>query len=487
MLQRSQGARLSVSIDVSTIKASVISEVFGQAHRLTQLTIRKVFDSPSWENLFVDWGSLHVPNLAKLCLHGSGSRSTSPLPETLFQGTVKLRHLEISGVDIKWNSYLFKSLTTLVLDHMSSRMPNWSQLRSMLQGIPGLQSLTMRQILPSITPETTFISCPIHLPSLKMLCLDEDATKLESFFRSVLFSDCLETSRCYISVEAQQTTANICDLLSLASRVSSGACLSARARFLAIKGTLYHSEPYKISLKTANCPLDPDLNVEAPAMWDEIDEIPGLKFEILEKTTRLRGGDIYNEIFTGIFRAFHFQNLLELDLSCHDIPSPVTMFRDILAATYGTLPMLYSVTVGCSTASLLIDILSIRSDKQDDCDATDESNFLSSDGLFDDSDEDSDEEFDLSPISPSSPIVFPALRTLRLDEVSFNRDEHNPCFVVKLDQLEKCLVSRSRHGVGILMLVLAYCENLHSEDVEQMEDLVPDVILCEIHEESKGD
>ncbi|KAF5312861.1 hypothetical protein D9619_003516 [Psilocybe cf. subviscida] len=149
-------------------------------------------------------------------------------------------------------------------------------------------------------------------------------------------------------------------------------------------------------------------------------------------------------------------------------------FCDTLAATYGTLPMLRNVIVGNNTASSLIDILSIGSDEQGDWDMTDESDQSScSDGS--EEIEDSDDELDLSPIRSSSPIAFPALRNLKLRRVTFDRDEQNSVFVVELDHIEKCLINRSRRGVGILVLVLEDCQNLFGDDVGRLGDLVPDV------------
>ncbi|KAF5312857.1 hypothetical protein D9619_003515 [Psilocybe cf. subviscida] len=471
MLQRSHEAGLSVCIDLSDIQSSVLSQVLGQAHRLAHLTLENSLIDQHLEKFFVESGPLYVPKLQTLWLNGRAYGPIGPpVPDMLFHGMVKLRHLGLSWMDISWDSHLFKDLTTLFLKDIATK-PSWSQLRSTLQKMPELQSLTIEGTLPSGTPDATFITSPVYLPSLRIMCINDEAVKCRSFFHLISFSDCLENSTCTVSIGDQETAVGICDLLLSANRSASGKSLSASTQSLFIEGTLWDTE-LRLSFTTSNGSWNP--TTLDYTCRSTVNDLPGLKFLIWEQTTRWRKGDddIYNKIFSGVLQASRFQALLELDLSCLSLSSPMPEFRDALAATFGTLPTLHNVFVGWKTVLFLVEILSIGSDEQGNCDMADNSDAPSSGRSG--KNKDTDEGLEPGPTHLCSPIPFPALRNLTLCCVTFGSDDESD---IELGPFKKCLIHRRNQGVGILTLVLEYCDQISSQDVAELEGLVPYVNL----------
>ncbi|KAF5313079.1 hypothetical protein D9619_003536 [Psilocybe cf. subviscida] len=469
MLQRAQGAGLVANFDLSTVMPTVVSEVLGQAHRLEHLALtRSVHYSTTWEEYFSQWGTLHVPRLRNLCLANLDCNPTYPLlPERLFRGAVNLRHLGLLEIDINWDSHLLNALTTLALNKIS-RKPTWSQLRSMLQRMPELQSLAILNTLPSKTPEATSTTSPVHLPLLKMLHIDDGAVKCKSFLDIVSLSDCLETCECRAGfVLGQETALEVHDLLSSADRIASGKRLSASAQSLIIDGAISNEESLKLSFLTANGLVN--TSAQDHIVDFIVNKPPGLRFSIWEKRIRYTGDrqKLYNDVFVGMFHALHFQTLLELDLSTLCAFSwPIRKFSDTLAATFGTLPMLHSITVGRRTAPLLVDILSVGLDKHGDCDMADNSDTPSSGGS--DETADSDKGVEPNPMRPSLLLPFPALRNLKLYGIRSPGDEGE----LKMGNLKKCLINRNGLGVGISKLVFEDCKKLVVDDVEELKDLV---------------
>lgn len=368
-------------------------------------------------------------------------------------------------MDISWESHLLKDLTTLALEG-TSRKPSWLQFLSMLQRMPRLQSLTIRHTLPSEPPEKKYTS-PIHLPYLTMLCVDDEAVNCRPFFDMVSLSDHLETSKYWLCTGDQATAAHICHLLSSADRIATGKWLSASAQSLCINGVWNDLNPLNLSFNMANGLFDPSTlgDMRISSAYD----LPGLKFRVTEGRTSRRLGDVYNDIIIGMFQACHFQNLLELDLSTLWVSKLMPRFRDTLAATYATLPMLHTVIVGHNTASYLIDILSFRSDEQGNDGMADGSDAPPS-GVSDEA-RGSGNVLEPSPQRSSSHISFPALRNLKMCEVTFSGRECD----LELDHLKKCLITHSRCGVAILFLVLEDCEKNFSKDVVELRNLVPRV------------
>lgn len=74
--------------------------------------------------------------------------------------------------------------------------------------------------------------------------------------------------------------------------------------------------------------------------------------------------------------------------------------------------------------------------------------------------------------SPSPIIVFPGLRTLTLEDATFNDDKIGS---IDVESLCDCLVERYERGLEVRKLSLEDCYRLRKDDVDRLRELVVDV------------
>lgn len=115
LLERSKNSAISVKLDFSDAKSDFLQTVLQHVERMEALHITHATARNFQEGLSKI--PTRAPNLEKLSIHSHQSNPPS-LPSTIFRDAINLRYLELSGIQLDWDSHLFNSLHGLSLTCM---------------------------------------------------------------------------------------------------------------------------------------------------------------------------------------------------------------------------------------------------------------------------------------------------------------------------------------------------------------------------------
>jgi hypothetical protein len=354
MLRRSKNKGLSVNLG-RTPNNEILSVLFGQPLRIAQLTI----SDENLKMLLPHFTLSSAPILEKLCIKKSSYGRTEEttlnyqLPGTIFVDAISLRHLELAGVDIDWNSHLLSSsLQALDLGQISSTArPTMAIFRTILSRMSALQTLKLHQALPvEHGMSLAQGAVPIALASLQHLSIGHKPLEVTSFFNNFALSGHTRNVNVVVSLENGPSQDLDCLLASVRRREALGRfVLNAQSVAIngQIDGTTSRGQWQKFNLEmNATEVLASSLTAETSE-----DDLPGLDLKIRSKlptsasTLTSTTAKPFRCVFTDIFNAFEWLNVRELTLVDLDIKS-YPEFGRVLATTLGTLPTIYTIAIG---------------------------------------------------------------------------------------------------------------------------------------------
>ncbi|KAF5312854.1 hypothetical protein D9619_003510 [Psilocybe cf. subviscida] len=414
MLERSRMANIAIRVDDKYLKnkSDVVSAIVRHMPHIAELVVTSNTPSTFLQSLARAMPSVEAPRLEHLSLHSRNSEFSDPildleytepptgakpnkdsLPSKAFTGAAKLRHLELSAINIGWNSHLFSDLTTLVLEFISYKSrPSISQFRTMLERMPNLKSLTLRKALPmTLRKPQASLTCHKRIPllSLETLVIEAEATEQEFFFNNMALSKGLKSIEGMVVYEANSGLA-FSNLVSAAQQASAFGDVELTTRSVYIGGQMTDTHLPILNIKTTKSFSDFTYTGGRPDIthWRRNNNPPSLKLKVHKpQRERLNKAETSDELISSICTGINWTNLCELDL--YDLSVNMTRFPETLARTFGTLPNICTVIVGSTSANPFLEALLL--------------------GL--------DEDLINSPAS----IAFPGLRHLKMWEVTFDR------------------------------------------------------------------
>ncbi|KAF8195574.1 hypothetical protein BJ912DRAFT_148511 [Pholiota molesta] len=210
MLKRSKHAGLVIKSDFSSIRTIRPGLELALKHigRAKDLSFQGI-TSNVWKDL-QKLLSEPTPRLQYLTLNGYATHS-EPISITgrVLCETGWLRHLELTNCNFNWtsHSHILCSLSHLKLHNIPySSRPNAKQFVDIMKGMPDLEFLDLKDVLPVQTPEQVpWPSDRIHFASLRILKICSTNNELEPFFSCVTFPP---TAAVNIVCSATDTSAN---------------------------------------------------------------------------------------------------------------------------------------------------------------------------------------------------------------------------------------------------------------------------------------
>ncbi|THU78211.1 hypothetical protein K435DRAFT_64027 [Dendrothele bispora CBS 962.96] len=167
MLLRSKSAPLTIRLALN-YGASKVIEAFHTSlehvARIRELSLATA--GHNFERLFprTDQAAPHLHKLILNNLSGQSLREIIILPEDFLDGNAPcLSHLELKDFHLPWSSPLLKNLTTLKLTCLNSQttlLPTSEQLVEVLGRMPGLETLELKNFLPSSSSSLSEVTLP---------------------------------------------------------------------------------------------------------------------------------------------------------------------------------------------------------------------------------------------------------------------------------------------------------------------------------------
>ncbi|THU76244.1 hypothetical protein K435DRAFT_879484 [Dendrothele bispora CBS 962.96] len=167
MLLRSKSAPLTIQLTLN-YGASKVIEAFHTSlehiARIRELSLATA--GHNFEKLFprTDQAAPHLHKLILNNLSGQSLREIIILPEDFLNGNAPcLSHLELKDFHLPWSSPLLKNLTTLKLTCLNSQttlLPTSEQLVEVLGRMPGLETLELKNFLPSSSSSLSEVTLP---------------------------------------------------------------------------------------------------------------------------------------------------------------------------------------------------------------------------------------------------------------------------------------------------------------------------------------
>ncbi|KAF8195573.1 hypothetical protein BJ912DRAFT_1141215 [Pholiota molesta] len=447
MLKRSKDASLAINCDLATIHHMRPGLELALQHsaRAKEMFFRNVRSS-MWNDLQKHL-SQPTPRLEYLALEGSApvpffDYGTATKPERIsitghvLCETGRLHHLELINCTVDWtsHSHIFHSLTHLKLHNIPNTLrPNGKQFVDILKGMPDLEYLDLKDVLPIQTGEKMpWASDHIHFPSLRTLKLCSTNKELEPFFSCVTFPP---TTAVNIVCSATVTSAN--------TPIST----SHFSPFIMSLGQSYSNCSSAPTFQTIILPkigLGSELHLKL--FTDELandwsfytgTSIPSLELQFLWKSVTQDIGILLHDIFDGAIHLRHVKRVYLADLE-HGLAV------NTIANTFGTLPCVRSVVAASGAAESFINALKLR--------------------LHDD-------KMEPTIADPTPTLYFPRLSSISLLDVNFNGGLDG----LTIENLQDCLIQRYEYGAEIEKLTLSDCIRLSEEDVDLLSEIVVDV------------
>ncbi|KAF8202154.1 hypothetical protein BJ912DRAFT_896784 [Pholiota molesta] len=441
MLRRSKDASLVINYNFSSNRILPgLALALKHTARARGLSFRKVTS-----NLWVD-----LQNVYRSLLHGwnallwmatllSGVHSPEPISITgrILSETGRLRYLELANCGVNWksHSHILHSLTHLKIHNLSyPSRPDGKQFVDILKGMPNLESLDLKDVLPVQTSEQApWPTDRIHFTSLQTLNIHSTNNELRPFFSCVTFPPTATVNVVCSATDAVTSSLNsatdFSDVISNIGRSFSN-CSSAP-----IFQSFVLREPTQgsgVQFELYTDVLD-DLALSRPEF------VPGLKLAFFLKagiSTELTVDKLLLDVFDGALHLQHVKRLYLANLACN-------IDSGTIAITVGKLPSVRSVMVAAGASKPFLDALKLRSD---------------------------DAAMGPTTSGSMSKLYFPCLSSICLRETRFDDSDD-----LTVDSLQDTLIQRHECGAEIKKLILRNCFRLETDGVGSLEEIVDNV------------
>lgn len=165
---------------------------------------------------FMDWLRSNTSNIVDIFIANVGVEESAAYLE-LPSGGPNLRHVDLRGVSLQWQSPRLSNLHTLCLGDLSHKLPSLDDIYSILSSSPTLERVCFTnvvvpndQALGSVPPS----ALPITLPVLKTLALNSVSTAITSNIVPLIRASACHTVIVQewdlaLSLELQETTIDL--------------------------------------------------------------------------------------------------------------------------------------------------------------------------------------------------------------------------------------------------------------------------------------
>ncbi|KAJ7836527.1 hypothetical protein B0H13DRAFT_2106817 [Mycena leptocephala] len=422
MLKRSKMAPLTVKADLTYMTPRMVNTVhssLGQISRIGELDVRTGSRSvPEILNLTHTAPYLHSLSLAS---PGYAQEEHFTLPDTFLNGDApRLRKLELTRFFLPWDSPLLSNLFHLKIQNPGpTARPSMTELIEALERMPLLETLELDNALPQLSADVSSLSVPTARTALshlkRIVIANVSALECADTLNHLSFDGSSPTMK--ISCVAENSTlADFSALISALSNVQSAATTRhLRSLFVNIGFGGMTIRAWSCFVQTGDHP-------RGRAFLDF--DFKWLRF--------MR--DESEELMASTCKSLPLRGLRGLSLSTdiHEIETK-TWIR-----TFADLPALFTVRLHGQSTQFIAALgrtASLRRPRA---------------------------------ASVSGGLFFPALRNLIFEDTDFA----DPV----LDQLEDALMERCERKQDLWSLTLQDCSRLRHEEVERLENIVPEVV-----------
>ncbi|TFK39789.1 hypothetical protein BDQ12DRAFT_628705 [Crucibulum laeve] len=454
MVRRSKMAAISVNADVKYLPPKMVEAlhlVLGQIPRTRELSLTSV--QKSVIDRFLGELSNPAPILECLVLaalrNDYGMDENLVIPENLLQGDApRLRSLDLSFCDIKWNSPLLKGLTSLRINHTSvDARPSMSELLDVMEQLPDLQKLDLSQCLP-LTGDNAPTGAPdriISLSYLSLLSVSATVPESENFLRR-------------IALPPNTTVKLVCKATAATNNKFSGILsIFASAKRLPSNGNAHPRLPIR-SLQIS-CRHSSAVLVKA---WpDVISDISSVRPAPIDLTLHAFDSTKTYSILADIYQTLPLEQLRILCVNDANFDFDAESW----VKTFGRLRHLDTIQISGYSTHELISALTFDFPVKS----------LST--------EVSDKPYATHRKRKSADVPetsFPALQKLLIHNTDFDGDHTEAYFEV--EGLVDCLIERYERGVEIRKLGIEDCTHLLEEHVDQFREIVVDLEWDEVEQ-----
>lgn len=365
------------------------------------------------------------------------------LPDDIFNGvTPHLKRLELIKCNLRWSSPLLSGLTHLKIHDTDPYFhPTITELISVLEKMPKLETLDLQNSLPSLPDAVTAapsVERVIDLPHLSYIRIDSSVLECANVLNHLSFPT---TTSIHLTCLATETTDN--DFSSIFPTFSNmrGSSTSKQGSGKPLRSLYVQNTSGGIRVQawtSAGGRRDPSRTLSSQPRID------------LGLTWRKQGQNKAEQVMTAVCKALPLAHLTSLHM-CH----LDGIGKDVWLNTFGALPKLRNVRVQGNSVHGLIEALvaEVGEKQQADLAAVGRQPSLRRKKI----------------VAPPS-VFFPGLHYLVLDETDFDENEQS-----LLDPLINCLMERCERKAEVRELILVQCSHLEDSDVELLEEIVVDV------------
>ncbi|KAJ3721381.1 hypothetical protein DFJ43DRAFT_1094890 [Lentinula guzmanii] len=388
------------------------------------------------------------------------------LPEDFLGGdTSHLSHIELTRCHLPWDSSLLRNITFLKVHNPGPPAPTLDQFIGALIGMPQLEVLDLENSLPATSDTESTEKLGVSLPRLRRLRTVGTINECAIFLEHVvvpsnatihLAAKCSDPPE--VGSSTLQLIRDVCQRLPVVRETAStsSSSNSPSIKSLLVQSTgggsgvileAWNSVPkIRSSFTTLYPSRENSIN---PVSY--VPSIGWLKLELSWRNSVTRR--LHDEVIVAVCRPLPLTQLRNLHIR-NGYPDSVS--SPTFANTFGMLPKVNTLTVEGDSAYEFVEALSQHTGSQ------------SGPGV---------DGVTVPSTSGPSPgrltLAFPALRTLKLIEADFDRE--NEMANTLLPPLLDCLMQRYEYKAEVHKLILERCTRLNSDDVQELEEIVADV------------
>lgn len=421
MLRRSKMAPLIIKADLTLMTPKMIATVQNALKHITRVTdLHFTASSGTMDKLL---GNLEhaAPLLQTLSIshtypsyHYKNERYV--FPDTFLKGDApKLEKLELVGCSIPWNSTIFHNLTHLkIFDTGAQFCPSLDQLVEALDKMPKLECLDLTDCLPILPVDAISVSAPlrvVELPRLQQLKLCSQTLESANVLNHISFPASVT-----VNLVCRGSDASDSDFSSLVPALANW--LNGARSIQPLQRLLVdHFSTNSIRFQAWN---HEGVEAKSPSSIPILDMVLSWKHF---------GAHVVEHVISTICASLPLSQLRVLHVWQSEVIRSAAW-----VSIFGAMSKLRTIDVHGSYGHELVKALSMTA---------------------------------------QSPVTFPYLRTLALDEVNFMVDRTDE--LTMLEPFMDCLMLRSEYGSEIRRLKIKRCSHILEADVEALNQVVVDV------------